>query len=176
MVQQILHCNSTTTTTRSTNAMPRRFNGDVNGFVAGSEKMAGGGSTSTHSICPVEIHVHGDKALSESTGSIMARFQHGGASYDCTSYARFVSRLQRVDGDWKMLTLEAIYERDTIQPSFPGVPSAPPLDIKTGRESYKCLGWLLSQKGFNVDQGLPGTDLPESVQSFMEEHSQWLRQ
>ncbi|GJN75825.1 hypothetical protein PLICBS_009931 [Purpureocillium lilacinum] len=151
------------------------FNGNIDGFVTGSKKMAEQGSRSNHAICPVEIHVNGDKAVSESTGSIMVRFRHNDIDYDCTSYARFVSRLERVDGIWRMLTLEAIYERDTIQPAFPGT-SAASFDIRGGRESYKCLGWLLLQKGFSVDQDLPGTDIPESVEGFMKDHRHWLQQ
>ncbi|UNI22994.1 hypothetical protein JDV02_008836 [Purpureocillium takamizusanense] len=151
------------------------FNGNIDGFVAGSQKMAAQGTHSCHTICPIEIHVNGDKAVSESTGSIMARFRHHGVDYDCTSYARFVSRLERVDGEWKMLTLEALYERDTIRPAFPGT-STEAFDVGGGRASYKGLGWLLSQNGFSVDQDLPGADMPESVDVLMDSHRQWLQQ
>lgn len=118
--------------------------------------------------------MHGDKAVSESAGAILARFKHDGTDYDCTSYARFVSRLQRVHGEWKILTLEAVYDKDTIHPVVPGS-SQTSFDLGSGRESYKCLSWLLSQKGFKVDQALPGTDLPDSIERFMKPHMRWLQ-
>ncbi|KAJ5632772.1 hypothetical protein N7490_009111 [Penicillium lividum] len=96
------------------------FQGNIDGFVSGSKGMATGGTGAVHTICPIETHVHGNKALSESTGSIAIRFQHHGGLFDCVSYTRFISRLEVVNGEWKLLTLDAIYERDSIMPVVPG--------------------------------------------------------
>ncbi|KAJ5689449.1 hypothetical protein N7462_003841 [Penicillium macrosclerotiorum] len=149
------------------------FEGDIDGFVSGSEQMMNGGTRATHSICPVSVHVNGEKAVSESTGSINIRFMVGDCSYDCTSYTRFVSRLQRVDGKWKILTLEAIYERDTIIPVFPTL-SNTPFVLNYPRNSYKCIAWILARKGFEINRNLPGIDLPLSVSKLMENSWTWL--
>lgn len=130
--------------------------------------MAQGGTGAIHTICPVEVHLNGEKAVSESTGSISIRFEHEGHEFDCVSITRFVSRLQKVTGEWKLLTLEAIYERDYIMSIMPS-PSAR-LDVPSlsaGRQSYKCIAWLLSKKGFAVAQDLPGTDRPTSSEEFL---------
>lgn len=147
---------------------PIRFQGDIDGFVDGSRRMAQGGTGAIHTICPVEVHLNGEKAVSESTGSISIRFEHEGHEFDCVSITRFVSRLQKVTGEWKLLTLEAIYERDYIMSIMPS-PSAR-LDVPSlsaGRQSYKCIAWLLSKKGFAVAQDLPGTDRPTSSEEFL---------
>lgn len=136
--------------------------------------MATGGTGAVHTICPVEVHINGNKALSESTGSINIRFPYMGQQFDLVSFTRFISRLEYVDGGWKLLTLEAIYDRDCITPTLP---SSRPVDLplpKEGRDSYKCVSWVLSQKGFKVKQDLPGVDDPPSCTRLMEESMKWL--
>ncbi|KAF9885861.1 hypothetical protein FE257_012333 [Aspergillus nanangensis] len=150
------------------------FQGDIDGFVAGSRGMVIGGTGAVHTISPVELHVNGDKALSESSGAISIRFYHDGVEYDVVSFTRFISRLECVDGEWKLLTLDVIYDRDYIMPT---VPSSKPVDLplfKGGRESYKCVAWVLSQKGFSVKQDLPGVDDPLACTRLMEDQFKWL--
>lgn len=152
-----------------------RFQGDIDGFVNGSRKMATGGTGAVHTICPIEIHLNGDKALTESTGSILIRFEYQGKQYDCLSFTRFISRLEKFDGEWKLLTLEAIYDRDSITSVLPSAP----VDFgfaPGSRESYKCIGWLLSQRGFKIKQDLPGLDNPSSCVKFMDESFRWLNE
>jgi len=151
-----------------------RFNGDINGFVAGSETMAKGGAAALHTICPIEILVNGDKAISESTGSIMIRFEHKDVQFDCTSYTRFVSRFERVDAEWKLLTLEAIYDRDTITPVHPGTPEAVFHLDEHPRPSYKCISWVLAQAGFTIDPDLPGSDVAGSAEALTGSNLAWL--
>lgn len=139
--------------------------------------MANKGVHAAHTIQPVEVHVNGDKAMSESTGSISIRFTLDDVDYDCVSYTRFISRLQRVDSEWKMLTLEAIYERDSIVPVTP-VPLSkwdPILVPTSGRDSYRWIGWLLSRNGFQINPYLPGIDRPTSVTRLMKESWSWLK-
>ncbi len=155
--------------------MPSRFQGDIDGFVDGSRRMAQGGTNAIHNICPVEVHLNHDKAVSESTGSISIRFKHEGHEYDCISLTRFVSRLEKVGNEWKLLTLEAIYERDYIRPTFPSPAATLAVSLPSGgRESYKCIAWVLSNKGFTIKQDLPGVDRPESCDEFMANSFAWL--
>ena len=133
-----------------------------------------GSASSAHAITPVEVHVNGDLAVSESTGSIMARFEYGKTLYDCVSYGRFVSRLRREESEWKILTLEVIYDKDAIQPVTPK-DSKIPVDISSNaRSSYRCLAWVLAQNGFSIDCSLPGTDQPGSGDALMKSSFDWL--
>lgn len=151
----------------------QRFEGDIDGFVTGSERMSRNGTSAKHTICPVLIQIKGKRALTESTGSISIRFIHEGHEYDCISYTRFVSRLLQVHGEWKMTTLEAIYERDTI---IPVVPMSSPLKPPLGdlRPSYKCIAWVLGNKQHQINQHLPGDDRPDLVSTTMELGKAWL--
>ncbi|KAJ6024485.1 hypothetical protein N7540_005282 [Penicillium herquei] len=149
------------------------FQGDIDGFVAGSKGMVTGGTDAVHTISPVEIHLNGNKALTESTGSISIRIQHGGEFFECISYNRFISRVELVGDGWKLLSLEAIYVRDFITSVIPGRTASFDFPENT-RESYKCIGWVLAQKGFTIKQDLPGTDDPTSCARFMEANFTWL--
>ena len=135
--------------------------------------MARSGTGAVHTICPVEVHLHGKKALSESTGSISIRFQHDGTHFDCVSYTRFISRLEFVGDEWRLLTLEAIYDRDLITPVIPQR-TAEFHFPKNARKSYRCISWVLSQNGFSIKQVLPGIDDPTSCAQLMEASFKWL--
>ncbi|KAK5702379.1 hypothetical protein LTR17_022376 [Elasticomyces elasticus] len=114
------------------------YHGDVDGFVAGCEQMAARKSaSSSHTVCPVVVAIDGDRAVSESMGTILARFRYEERSYDCSSYGRFVSRLERSAGEWKMLTLEVIYDRDSIQSVTPG---GSDVDIEVDPKARKATG------------------------------------
>lgn len=144
--------------------------------MSGSEKMAARGAKATHTITPVEVSFHGPKALAISTGSITVRFERDGASYDCVSWARFVSRLEKTNEAWKLLTLGGIYDRDSIIPVIPGSTPSTPINLECPRESYKCLAWVLAQTGYVINENLPGLDRPESVDKFMDDQYSWLNE
>lgn len=151
----------------------RRFQGDLDGFVTGSKGMATSDTGALHIICPVEVHLNGDTALSESSGSISTRFQHNGVEYDCVSFTRFILGLEPVQNEWKLLSLKAIYERDHITPVLP----RNLLDFFTSqdaRQSYKCIDWVLSQRGFYTKQDLLGTDDLETSEKLMRDSFKWL--
>jgi hypothetical protein len=135
--------------------------------------MTTGGTGAVHTICPVDIHLNGTKALSESTGSISIRFQHSSVEYDCVSFTRFISCLELIQGEWKLLSLRAIYDRDSITPVLPRELQDLPF-VQDARQSYKCIGWLLSRKGFDIKQDLPGTDDPAMSEKLMKESFDWL--
>jgi hypothetical protein len=67
-----------------------RFQGNIDRFVSGSREMAKDGTGAVHTICPVDLHINDNKALSESTGSISIRFSYNGLLYDCVSYDWFI--------------------------------------------------------------------------------------
>lgn len=135
--------------------------------------MATGGNSAVHSICPVEVHLQNDKALTESTGSISIRFEYMGNSYDCVSLCSFISRLEFVGGEWRLLTLQAIYNRDSI---IPVVPCAPvDFHLPAGsRSSYKCIAWVLTRQGFQIKTNLPGVDDVAASQKLMDDGFRWL--
>jgi hypothetical protein len=146
--------------------------------------MASGGTEATHLIIPVEIHYNasGSKAVSESVGSITVHFSQADVQFDCMSWARFVSKLQNVEGvGWRLCSLEAVYLRDSITPVVPGDTAKVEKEIHemlrtgVGRETYKCLALVLQNGGFKVGDDMPGVDDPQSVKKCMEKVFEWIQ-
>ena len=127
-----------------------------------------------HLINPSDIDVRGSKALAESAGVIMSRFNHDGHEYDFTIWCRFVSQVEKVEGKWKLLSLEVIYIRDLILP----VPGSPELDFSTvkdwPRKSYRFTAWHLMQRGIKVRDDLPGEDDDHTVHEVMDSNYAWI--
>lgn len=151
--------------------------------------MSTSGTPARHTLTPIEVHFPPSttsytsttipfRALTESTGSIAIRLTHAGTTYDIVSWGRFISRVERLPdtGDWKILTFEVIYDRDSINPVIPGAnaPEGFEEQTKGTKESYRCLGWGLMVRGYEIDWDLPGTDRPESVREVMEGGMGWL--
>ncbi|KAJ5526752.1 hypothetical protein N7513_010911 [Penicillium frequentans] len=158
-----------------TNVKISWYNGDIDGFVSGSQAMVTGGTKALHTVTPVEIQVAGEKAFTESVGTIQIRLRLDDKEYDCVSHSRFISRLNKTDQGWKLVSLVVIYDRDSLVPTMPAVSSLDfAFDFKSVRDSYKCLSWVMSQRGFQIDQTLPGTDDPDSVTKLMDEGHTWL--
>lgn len=140
--------------------------------------MASAGVSALHIISPVEIlsNASGNKATSESTGSITIRFTENDTEFDLTSSCRFVSRLVKVDKQWKMLSLTCIYVREWVLPAFPTANNRA-LELGSGgltRKSYKCLGRLLMRLGHNIAEDLPGSDDEKSIKAVTDANAAWL--
>lgn len=155
------------------------FDGNGKEFAEASKEMAEKRSRhSKHPIWPVEIRVNGDRAVSESLAEIQNRDTLDGVWVDTTQYCRFISKFVRIDGVWKVKTFEAIYQKDTIQPVYPG--DVPPIDraeAESYRPSYRIWAYMLSRKGYEIpqDDRIVGEDRPDLVAKLYAEHDEWLR-
>lgn len=144
--------------------------------------MAEQGSSSIHTINPVQITLNGDKAFSVSVGSIISRFSKDETDYDLVSQCRFLSRLERVGDDarrgWKMLSMEVIYVHDAITPAVPEELREDVYSViaegRAPRESYRGLAYVLGEMGYQVKDTLPGTDDQSSVEAVLQRNQSWL--
>ncbi|OJI99818.1 hypothetical protein ASPVEDRAFT_526796 [Aspergillus versicolor CBS 583.65] len=161
-----------------------RYHGDIDGFLERSSSMAGQGTSSIHTINPVQITLNGDKAFSVSLGSIISRFSQDGVDYDLVSQCRFLSRLERTGEEarrgWKMLSMQVIYVQDAITPAFPAELRDDVNDAvgegMASRESYRGLAYVLAQMGDPVTDTLPGTDDPGSVEALQQQNLSWVHE
>jgi hypothetical protein len=141
--------------------------------------MSKGGTASLHTIQPVEVITNKNKAVSISTGSVNVRIISDGVEVDVVSWVRFVTKLTQLEGstgpEWKMLTFDAIYDRDSVSPTQPQTEKILTVDLPTGaRPSYKYLDWSLSKQGFTIRKDLPGTDDAKEMNILLEETEKWL--
>ncbi len=150
-----------------------RYDGEIDGFVAASEKLHSKSVSIVHQIIPTEIDVRGTKALAESWCIIDTRIDRDGPEYDMKTYLRFFNQCEKVEGKWKLLTLEPIYVRDIITP----VPPAPVLDfgdLSGFRKSYRFTAWMVGQRGLTIHDDLPGEDDPESMREVTDRNRAWI--
>ena len=77
------------------------------------------GGMSKHLISPSLVRVAGERAVAETNIVILVRQAIDGLAVDMTSRARFLDRLERRQGEWKILERAAIYEQDRLDPVEP---------------------------------------------------------
>ena len=77
------------------------------------------GGPSKHLIMPPLVRVNSARATAETSIVIIVRQVIDGLPVDMTSRARFLDRLERRDGDWKILERAALYEQDRLDPVVP---------------------------------------------------------
>jgi SnoaL-like domain len=151
------------------------YDGDGPGFVAGSEAIAQAGLVTTHQMFSPVVHVRGNKAHVEAPTTVRASVVVDAVRGDILSYSRLNYRLERRDGEWRILSLDPIYEHTTLTPSVPGerieIPAA---ELARFRPSYAILAWDAWRSGRSVSDCLLGDDRPEPVAAFYAELRKWL--
>jgi len=152
------------------------YDGDGPGFVAGSKALTEQGLTTVHSMYAPVVHVRGAKAYVEASTAVRAALVVDGVCGDLVSYTRLNYRLERRDGDWRILSFDPIYEATTLTPSIPGQLIEIPADeLGRFRSSYAILAWELARNGRTMSEGLLGDDQPEPVAAFYASVEEWLK-
>lgn len=102
------------------------FDGPHKGFVAASQNLAKSNrALLKHYIGVPRIRIDGDRALSGVNITIMVRAKTPFGEVDTTSYARFIDRIEKRDGVWRILKRTAVYEKDRADPvDRPALPEA----------------------------------------------------
>ncbi|KAL6250089.1 hypothetical protein RBB50_002390 [Rhinocladiella similis] len=153
------------------------YTGDIDGFVAASEKLADPGISMLHVITPADIEFRrGKYALAESIAQFSCRFAHDGHEYDLVAYSKLLTRMEKVDGHWYMLSTQPIYIRDAIYPvGNSPVPDFSDIEaVGWKRKSYQFIYWHVSRRGLTMADDLPGDDDPESVKRVYQDARSWL--
>lgn len=133
-------------------------------------------SGAKHKAFSTVVFVNGEKAVAEIQVMMLSpRKVVNDCEVDMVSYARVFMRLKKLDGQWKIVYGDCIYERDELLPVAPdGKMPALPEAVKDYRESYRYLSYVLSIQGFESQQDLPGDDCPETVEGLYAETNQWM--
>jgi len=151
------------------------FRGTGAEFVTESDRMAARGDTAVHRLGPPVVHHHGDRALVELPAVIELRTVIDEVEVDLASRARLYYRSERRAGHWLLVSLDTVYERDTLAAAHPGVtlPVRPP-DVAAFRPSYRFLTYVLTQRGYTVGDDLYGDDRPAEAGNFYAQAFSWL--
>ena len=151
------------------------FDGTIEDFAEASRQKMTSGSQAKHWIMPARLEIKQDRALVESPSVIFDRLTFDGIEFDTFQYCRFVSRVIRTAGGWKLGSFEGIYQRDQMQTVDPRDPLPVNWDvIKTLRPSYKFIGYTQVKRGYTLNPELLGDDRPDLVQAFYTRERKWL--
>jgi hypothetical protein len=149
------------------------FKGTIPEYIERSREMAVK-DPSGHRLGQPVVKVNGDRAVGEVPMTIEFRGQLRGVEVDVTVYIRFLHRLERRDGQWRLLGSQAVFERDTLVPSVPGaVINISPDEISGFRPSYRMLSLWLTEKGHRVGSDRYGIDRPDEVEALYRDTYGW---
>ncbi len=95
------------------------FRGPYPEFVAHCARNWGRGSVAKHQLWPARVSVNGARATAETSVAILVRQTIEDVEVDLTSNGRFLDRLERRDGVWRMVERAALYEKDRLDPVEP---------------------------------------------------------
>jgi hypothetical protein len=108
------------------------------------------GGPSKHLIFPPLVRVAGDRALAETSIMILVRQVIEGLAVDMTSRARFLDRLERREGQWRILERAAIYEQDRLDPVEPSTAFGMVMRASSADgypEAYRYMAFRLASAG-----------------------------
>lgn len=150
------------------------FQGSGPDFVERSIDMAQRQVRATHRLGPVAVRLNGERAVASLGATIDIPGTLDGVDIVLSSHARFLYRVERRDGRWRLSSFEAFYLRDELHPQLPGqaVPVTPE-HVAGFRPSYRMLSLLLTRQGYTVNHELPGIDRPETVDAMCREVYGW---
>ena len=129
-----------------------------------------------HVTYPTVVQVQENRAIATTNTLIVRRTILNGVLVDITIYCQLYSRVERRDDDWKLLTLDVIYEKDTVVPVY----SSDRLElnrdeIESGPPAYRFSAYNLRKLGYCVKPDeLYATDQPERVAQLYHQAENWL--
>jgi hypothetical protein len=154
------------------------YSGPVAGFLAETIASAGKrrpGEGSKHWFGNQRAWVKGDRALLESDAMVLGRTTFSDHMFDFTLYIRLYDRLERRQGEWKILRMDAIYDKDRLDPVLAG--SIPPgffegVDLRGPQAALALMKWRLEKRGGKLAElPLGGTDSEKRLRA---ENEAWL--
>jgi SnoaL-like protein len=95
------------------------FRGPYPEFVAHCRRNYGRGSAAKHLLWPARVAVNGDRATAETNVAILVRQTIEDVPTDLTSYGRFLDRVERRGGHWRIVERATLYEKDRLDPVEP---------------------------------------------------------
>ncbi len=151
------------------------FEGSGAEFVAASRAGRRSGVT-RHRLSPSVVTVDGDRALAETPVVVETRTEQDGIEVDLFAYCRYVHRVRRDEGAWRLASVDCVAEKDTMQPVVAGAAlDLDPVRLAGYRPSYRFVSYHLATHGGHPPGDLPGDDRPDLCRALYAEAEAWLR-
>ena len=152
------------------------LDGTATQFVDGSKAMSESGLRPLHRLAPPVVRVVEQRAVVELGASVAVTVEIHGVEADLVSYSRLLYQADQLYVQWKIASLTAIYEADTLTPAMPGSALWIDLDaIDLLRKPYRFLAYHQHLRGGTVPDDMYGDDRPDEVSALYEHLHAWLR-
>lgn len=151
------------------------MSGTPDEFVAGSKRMNASKAPAKHKVFNTVVWKNGSRAVAECITAIQIRCPLDGDVVDMSTHTRLHYRLEKREGLWKILSMEPIYEKDTMASAYTdGTFRADRKELEAYRPSYANMMLRQVHYGLTPNGELAGEDRPESVAAIYEESSRFL--
>ena len=148
------------------------FKGTGEEFVEASSKMK---AYAPHKLYNTLVWLNNNKAVAITMATIQCRSNLKGAIVELQSDVKLIYRVEKLDRVWYIISMDGIYEKDSLVPVSLGHNIVVPIDeISKFRTSYVNLSYIFSKDGYKIDTELPGIDRPETVNKLYNEAKGWL--
>jgi hypothetical protein len=145
--------------------------------IESAAKRKPGGKMTRHWLGNYRVWLNGDRAILETDTMVMNRDRFMGHLVDYTIYLRLYDRMERRNGEWRILRMDAIYDKDRLDPVIAG---SLPADFFAGvsfegpDSQMGLTRWRLAKRGGEFPSDLPigGTDTEWKLR---EETEAWLK-
>ncbi|WCM25009.1 nuclear transport factor 2 family protein [Sphingomonas sp. QA11] len=143
-------------------------------FIAGCRRMFDASVIGLHALGGSSIEIVGQRAVAQTKMQILQRGKLDGVDVDVTCHGRFMDALEVLDGRWRLLLRQPVYEIDRIDTVRPDARLELDDEILNGFPiGYRHLAYLQTKMGFDVSRDLPGTRGPE-IAALDERLQRWL--
>lgn len=150
-------------------------------FLRQSAQMHKGKVNIIHfSFDPIDIHVRGNRAISDAFCLVTSSLTLGAIDYELASHMRLFTRLQKLSNpsEWRLLSVESSYVRDRLVTAFPSSDASSPLvminEVQAYPKSYRHLALVMLNRGLKPRPDLPHEGSPESVRRISDRNRAFL--
>jgi hypothetical protein len=147
------------------------FEGKFSDFVEGSKRMGDSQFKTKHFISSPVVRFSGDRALAETNAEVIGF--NASLALGCVTHNRFIDRLERRDGVWKIAERRSIYDFSYFTFTSLNV-QVDETELARFPREYSALAYLLDKSGFPVKRvfATKGSELETTMKRDAE---QWLK-
>jgi len=152
------------------------FRGPFAEFVARCRQNFGKGSIAKHQCWPASVRGVKSRAVAETNVAILVRQQIEGLWVDLTSRARFLDRIERRDGHWRIVERAAIYEQDRLDPVEPSIVFVKLMQAANAAQypqQYRYMAYRVTAAGRGLANPVHYDGLPET-EALKARYEAWL--
>ena len=151
------------------------YHGDGPGFVYGSRKIYERGRRPQHRMYAPVVRIAGNKAHVEVAARSWSPQQINGKKVNLYADMRLNYRLEKRGDEWRILSLNPIYEHTELTSDISGEAIViPTKELQQFRPAYAALSWALSKQGITTSQDELGLDRPEDVEAYYASVKEWM--